>query len=602
MTIQIEPGRESHIRRVAGVDYRIIAAVLFCVGGLAIWITSLGHIDLRAVNDLGLISVLPVSFFLALMLLCSGFAVGLRTLHIPTLLLLICALLFVLYGTPVLIHEQPRFANNYVHAGLTEFISRTGVLAVGADARFSWPGFFALVAFFTQVAGVDNLLVFSAWVPLLSNFLYLMPLVVIGRSLSDDQRVVWLAVWLFCLTNWIGQDYISPQGFNFLLYLVVIAVLLGWFGGTPRRPNWLRLPDVALVRTGENLLFASAHSDLPGSSSRRAGLAAIIVVLLGAMVASHQLTPFFTLAAVTALVVFGRTVLRSLPVLLGLLIAIWLSYMTTAFLSGHLDLVVGGIGEVGGAVSANVTERIQGSTHRIIVLRTRLMMTIAVWTLGMLGMAYALWRGKLDVRAPLLALIPFPILIFQSYGGEMLLRIYLFTLPFMVIGIAWLMFPTPRAGHRWITTLLIAIGSIVVIIIFLLCRYGNERMDFMTNEEVAAVEFVYATAPPGAHVFNLSWNMPWRFQNYEYYPLALTGDSPLFGDMERIIQLMHDAPDDQAFLIVTRSQRAHLELLAGVSPAEWEQFEDKLLRSPHLETIYVNRDARVMTLSESSVP
>ena len=41
--------------------------------------------------------------------------------------------------------------------------------------------------------------------------------------------VVWLAIWLFYLMDWIGQDYLSPQAFGLFLFLVAIAVITRWF-------------------------------------------------------------------------------------------------------------------------------------------------------------------------------------------------------------------------------------------------------------------------------------------------------------------------------------------------------------------------------------
>jgi hypothetical protein len=69
----------------------------------------------------------------------------------------------------------------------------------------------------------------AAWVPALSNLIYLVPLWLIFRALTTDRRLVWLGLFVFVFGNWVGQDYMSPQGFNILLYLTVLAILLTWF-------------------------------------------------------------------------------------------------------------------------------------------------------------------------------------------------------------------------------------------------------------------------------------------------------------------------------------------------------------------------------------
>ena len=58
-----------------------------------------------------------------------------------------------------------------------------------------------------------------------------------------DGRAVWAGVWIFFATNWVGQDYFSPQGLVYALYLVVLAILLTWFAGPPGgRRRVFRLP------------------------------------------------------------------------------------------------------------------------------------------------------------------------------------------------------------------------------------------------------------------------------------------------------------------------------------------------------------------------
>ncbi|MCF2436864.1 hypothetical protein LV779_33780 [Streptomyces thinghirensis] len=45
-----------------------------------------------------------------------------------------------------------------------------------------------------------------------------------GPAADLDRR------WLFCVANWVGQDYFSPQSVAFLLHLGVIAVVLRRYG------------------------------------------------------------------------------------------------------------------------------------------------------------------------------------------------------------------------------------------------------------------------------------------------------------------------------------------------------------------------------------
>ena len=41
----------------------------------------------------------------------------------------------------------------------------------------------------------------------------------VANAATDDVRLQWAAVWCFYLANWVYQDYLSPQGLTYALYL-----------------------------------------------------------------------------------------------------------------------------------------------------------------------------------------------------------------------------------------------------------------------------------------------------------------------------------------------------------------------------------------------
>ena len=67
------------------------------------------------------------------------------------------------------------------------------------------------------------------WAPVVSQLLYLAPMYLILRVMRANWRAQWFAAWLFIAADWVGQDYFSPQGFGYLLYLLFIGILLNWF-------------------------------------------------------------------------------------------------------------------------------------------------------------------------------------------------------------------------------------------------------------------------------------------------------------------------------------------------------------------------------------
>lgn len=415
-----------------------ILLIALPIGIFSVWLLSLQGIVLRQMNDLGLVSVFSPLTFLALAAMMLSFCLSLQRpqLQTPILLLHLCLLIFMLYGVTTLIEEAPRFGIVYRHAGYTEYIMRTSSVNPNLDAYFNWPTFFILSALLTRVIGYPDILNYAVWAPVFLNLLYLGPLKIIFTTTTSDSRLVWLALWFFYLTNWIGQDYYSPQGLDFFLYLVIIAILLRWFRApaNTKQGQWHVflnfLPPFA--RKWYSLLAAPDAEAMPEESGRRWVLLTVLLVIFAFVVSSHPLTPFFVLASVTALVIFRRCTPPWLPGVMALMTAAWILLMTRAFLAGHLSWVTGDFGQFTSIFSSNVASRVSGDTEHELIIQLRLLTTAAVWGLAFAGCIWRIRRGYLDVNAILLAIAPFPLLIVQPYGGEMLLRIYLFALPPMV--------------------------------------------------------------------------------------------------------------------------------------------------------------------------
>ncbi|MFD2349439.1 hypothetical protein ACFSTC_08745 [Nonomuraea ferruginea] len=266
-------------------------------------------VDPEEINGLGLISALPVTAFAAILIMVVSFFVTVAQSTDRKFLLLfqIAAITFALHGVGALVAEEPRFPTAYIHAGFVEFIGRTGETAINIDARMGWPGFFALFAFVTKAAGIEDLTPILNWSPLLSNLLYLLPFVLILRQVVATTRARWFAALLFILVQWIGQDYFSPQGFTFALYLVFVAILLRWFGRV--EPRTKPIPPKGLRRLLARL-DAMTPGELANTGMFRADKLLMLMLLLALFVAataSHQITPFMMLGVLTAFLLFKRT-------------------------------------------------------------------------------------------------------------------------------------------------------------------------------------------------------------------------------------------------------------------------------------------------------
>jgi hypothetical protein len=210
----------------------IVSSILISVG---LYLSSIKNVNLRNMTDIGLVSVLPWPIYLSILFLCVGFILTLKqkTLQEPVLFLHIFLLILMLYGVTLPVEEAPRFNVTWRHAGLVDYVQRNEAIYPSSDAYLNWPGFFILSAFVAEVAGLKSILRLVPYASVFNNLLYLGALMMIFRSTTRNRRLAWLAIWLFYTTNWIAQDYFSPQGLNYFIYLTILGIILRWFQENP---------------------------------------------------------------------------------------------------------------------------------------------------------------------------------------------------------------------------------------------------------------------------------------------------------------------------------------------------------------------------------
>ena len=579
-------GAGSIVARVDGVEAGTFAALVVAVG---MWAFALGKVDLSAINDLGLVAALPPILLASLPVITVSFAlvVTLRPNANWLIMLHVLALLFMLFAITAIVEPAPRFSVAWRHVGIIENLTRTGRIDPAIDAYFSWPGFFALGAFFTQALGLSSALDLTPWAPLLFNLLYLPAVILILRAGSTDRRVVWVGTWLFFIGNWIGQDYFSPQGFDYFLYLLVIGIMLTWFRTAPtgdgRIARWFQPVDEPTPPTL--------------TAFQRAALMSIVVLLFGTTVYSHQLTPFALLGVTIVLVLMRRMSATGLPILMAVMLGSWLSYMTVEYLRGHISSLVSRIGNVDTTVAANITQRVRGSDLHLVVIVVRIANTMAIFGLAGLGALHRLLTNRRDLTWLILAASPFGLMLLQDYGGEILLRVYLFSLPFVVFLAAHALVQWGRAAERVSRAVPVALVAIVLVAAFLVSRYGNERMDLATADEATGMHQLYRIAPSDSVLVAVAGNIFWKFTDYELYHYRIVTPAATAFDMRTILAIMRNDPDRHAFIVLSRAQRALLGLQYGFTDADWERLEQLVENEPALQEVYSNPDLQIFELN-----
>ncbi|MFF4058094.1 lipopolysaccharide biosynthesis protein [Streptomyces sp. NPDC001668] len=603
MPLPAEPPRPPSLReRLQPTWLGVFLGCLLAVALLLYWVPALGlgESDLDRMGGLGLISVLPLPTLAGAALLVVVFAslLWLGREHKALLLITLVATVFSLHALPAVIEAEPRFATAWQHLGFIDYIDRTGSAVPDLDARWSWPGFFAVAAFVARACGVTDFTEVIRWWPTAIQLAYLVPMFLLVRHMRASWRAKWTGIWIFVLSGWVGQDYFSPQGFTYLLYLVFVAVLLVWFRA-PRVIWTKRRPGEAEVE--------------PTNRRQRAVLLGVVIGLFAASVPAHQLTPFVMLGVLAVLVLIGRSELRGLPVLFAVMVAAWIGWMAEPYWSGHFDDLFGGVGGVGGNVSSSVSGRIEGgsSTHKL-VLYVRVLLAGGVMALA----CYGWWRRRdhkyREAALLVLTFVPFLGFGMQSYGGEMALRVFMFALPGAGLLAALALFPRTGVTAKEREKDRVSLAPVAALMAglllvggFLVARWGNEPFERIQPGEVAAMDYVYAHDDPTVRLLwlsndtvnNVTPAMPWGARDMEkvsYVPTPAPTDPVL---VSGLVKALKDAGPN-SYLMVNVSQVTYLRLDVGYS-GTWEpRLLDNLDSRKELKRVLTNDDVTMYALRD----
>jgi hypothetical protein len=531
----------------------------------------------------------------------------------------------MLYGTAPIVYSEPRFAWLYKHAAITNYIAVNHGLSQSMGIYRLWPGFFALAAWMDKVAGVSTPLLYASWAELFFEILYALEFAWILQALRLDTRERWLALVLFISANWIAQDYFSPQGFALVLGLGVFGMALHWLSGE-QRPWATKLEGWAgrLLERVRSRLFdhwkpsTTTHRQQPHTMINGGEIAveypadrfrwfAIVAILLtyGVLTFVHELSPFLTAIQLATLVVIGR--IRPWWLILAMA-AIAIGYLAPNFAYvNHTYGVTSSVGNFFGNLKAPSSSFAQLGSEALLTNRARFVLSIAMWVLAVIGIVRRLHQGRSALGLALVAFSPLALLLFLAYGGEGVLRVYLFSLPWTACLVASALSTTPGAFWRPRAILLTA-ALAVIVVLFLVAFFGDDGLNVMTPADVQASTFVYSQALPGP-LMTLGPNFP--------APIGANSDkfasvsSLLSGDLPGVTSL---SPADipiltntivaygggvtaPGYFVASPSMLAYLEEYGMATAAQWHTFLVAMDRAPGWRVLYSRSGAVVYELA-----
>jgi hypothetical protein len=578
--------------RWAGNAWSGWGLALVALAALALGVGSMLQVKVPSIGALGLISVLPPGYFVALGLILAGFVatLGLRKARPALLTLQVLVLVVILQGADPIIHGLPRLEASYRHMGIADYIAQTGHLDPRLDAYFNWPGFFSTLAMLSGSTGVRDLSNVATWAPIGVNMLLLAPLLALASRITSNWRHAWASVWMFYLASWVGQDYLSPQACAFLLMVILLACLLTVFGGwawpVTKRRLTARLSRIVMVL--DPAVRPQRRMGLPRSDVAVLEIGCALFVV--AMTAAHQLTPFAVIPVLVALLLTGRLRLKMLTLLAVVFPLVWLAIVAAPYTVGHINSLIGSFGAIGQTTTKAVTGRIAGSEGHLIVVNTRLAETALVVILGAIGAAVARGRRVSWLTAALGAGMPVVLYVVQPYGGELLLRLYMYGLPFAA---SLMVLPLMRKNSSPIglmRSLGLLLLSSVLAVTTIVSRYGNDLVENFTPDEISVVNELYSVAPAGSVLVEAVHNTPWRsheYANYQYETLLSATAQPTAARLScGTVDWLGRA--NGAYLIVTKSQVDEADML-GIGPeGDVNSFLDSCSTKPGWTLVYQN--------------
>ncbi len=630
---------------------RLFASRHALLGSAALlWLVTLPRIDLDAMSGLGLMSVLPLTGYASLVVLTISYFVGVHqgrsafemALHLGLLILIFHATLALLSGTV-------RYSWAWKHIGIVDFIQRNGIVDPDIrvlDVYHNWPSAFGMAAFLTEIAGFESAASFAAWAPTLFNALFVAALVVIFRSLTSNLQIVWTAAWLFLVTNWVGQDYFSPQAFTLFLYLVTIGILLRWFSKRPpvvvvswaerfrlrvlRGTQVLRLvlrkgrvvaTETSMISDSGQEIPLSFESDGKSYDAKRRTMTysvwgrnqtrlvfGMIAVILAAIITSHPLTPMMLVVGLAGLAIVGVGSARWLPIVAAVLTGVWMLTGANAFVARQFEATVEVTGSVTSNFSATFVDLSNATVSQIVIAWMGRGLVAAVVVLALLGAVRWIRRGAFALRPLVLLIAPVLMLVGGSYDGEAVFRVYLFALPFAVFLGAHTFYPE-QGGEIGTRAAAAAIGVTLVLMTgFLFAYFGKEDQYTFSLDEVRAAELVFAGAPDGTLLIEGSPNYPSKFVFYErfvYVPITREPEAThtrILADPVGVMEeWMGNLDYPESYLIITESQKAETDALGTMPAGSLDAIEAALLASPRFQTLFHTENATVFTLAGREV-
>ena len=562
--------------------------------GLCVWAIGVAQLRPPAIGSYGLLANADPWFLLGLGMVVTGFLIELhRSVARGWVLGLgIVAVIVAIHATVPILYGTPEYAWVYKHIGVA--------LALGHNGRVTDP-----IEHLPAMAGAvrrhgGRSVALGHVGPLDLRHLGAAGLRAGGRPgaarpifrvLSGNRRVAYLAVLLYeGLIAWVGQDYLSPQAFA--------LSALAWRGSDPRAL-------VAPACAGRATRQAGAHAGAVAGRTRAATTDVAWPPRRRRRARRGDLPRDRRRASAHALHRSDRCrrARRSWADpsrwLLVLLAAIAGGYLIPRY--GLIAHDFGGLFSGGNPIQNASGSR--GTAHSGPEAVTALIvrgLAAAMWLLALVAIARR-WRspGRVAFSAAL-AFSPFVVLLAQSYGGEAIYRVFLFSAPWCALLIAGAIYELRRPLLRW--TLAGAVCG-AALLAGLQGLYGPVAVNAVAAGELAASGWLYTHTPPGSLIVLAADDFPvLDTADYNARQLEVMPADPQIGEawldegnLSEVESWIGGLGHRSAYVVVSHGMAAYANYFGA--PTGFARLARTLPTAPGWTVVYRNADVTIYRLT-----
>jgi hypothetical protein len=444
---------------------------------LGIYTIASTKITEYSVNDLGLLTKLPITFWVGLVYLCMLLYVGIKSGHQTVIVVILIS--FYLVAIPVLIDENKAeglgISYNFASQG-TELLSNGHLTLVSLDMwdLRNWPGFYFATSIILSVTGLPA--------TALADYFPLLTMTLLGITIFSILRlklnIVYSslgALW-FVASFWTGQHYYSPQSFAYLIFFAVFLIFAKFFF----------------------------------SKTKNISLQLCIVLLFTAAVITHLLNSFVILASIIALYTifkilrqrstFSSLFFINIILLLAVIFFVYQALVIPNTFSNiakvlseqlsaeesHLGTIAQGRSfgslpltmQVIGTYSLTIVNAIVG-VIAIVATAIGIFFLKKKWHYEVFWIAWIITAGIIGVSI--------------TYGGESLNR----SLMYMLIPVSYFAMKFLSKRPR-----ILVMSLIILIVLYFPARYCSENYVFASTTELKGASFYTYHAPSNASLLN----------------------------------------------------------------------------------------------------